>query len=80
MTIEGIELTEEMIDNIGFFQQQDGSMENTLKVFDRAIAFIATECEGTGQERMAKALRLVSELCHVKEIFASLEGKENDYV
>ncbi|WP_419051535.1 hypothetical protein [Parabacteroides goldsteinii] len=77
MTIEGIELTDEMIDNIGFLQEDDGTMENLLRVFDKAIAFIATETEGTGQESMAKALRLVSDLCHIKDIFASLEGKED---
>lgn len=77
MTIEGIELTDRMIDNIKFLQEEDGTMDNILRVFDKAIAFIATETEGTGQESMAKALRLVSELCHIKDIFASLEGKED---
>lgn len=77
MTIEGIELTDKMIDNIKFLQEDDGTMDNILRVFDKAITFIATETEGTGQESMAKALRLVSELCHIKDIFASLEGKED---
>lgn len=76
MTIEGIELTDEMIENIGFLQEEDRTMESLLRVFDKAIAFIATETDGSGQEKMVKALRLITELCHIKEIFASLEGKE----
>lgn len=78
MTIEGIELTDEMIENIGFLQEEDGTMESLLRVFDKAIAFIATETEGSGQERMEKALQLITGLCHIKEIFASLEGKEEE--
>lgn len=76
MIVEGINLTSEMIDNIKWFQGNAGVMDSNLKTFDEAISFIAKENDSVGQEKAAQALRLISSLCSIKGMFASLEGKE----
>ncbi|WP_099463417.1 hypothetical protein [Parabacteroides provencensis] len=76
MTIEGINLTPALIENIKWYQQNDGTMENSLKVFDSTISYIAKENDGAKPEQAVIALRLISELCYIKEIFATLNGEE----
>lgn len=43
MTVEGIELTTEMIDNIRYWQANPEHIDGVAKVFDRAIATIAQD-------------------------------------
>lgn len=76
MKVEGIELTPTLIDNIKWYQTNEDVMANSLKVFDKAISYIAKDCDGVKPEKAVSALRLISELCYIKEIFATLEGKD----
>lgn len=78
MTVEGIKLTPALIDNIKWYQTNEGTMDNSLKVFDKAISYIAKDCDGVKPEKAVNALRLISELCYIKEIFATLEGKDKE--
>lgn len=79
MKVEGIELTPTLIDNIKWYQTNEDVMVNSLKVFDKAISYIAKDCDGAKPEKAVSALRLISELCYIKEIFATLEGKDKNY-
>lgn len=79
MKVEGIELTPTLIDNLKWYQTNEGAMDNSLKVFDQAISYIAQDNDGVNSEKAVNALRLISELCYIKEIFASLEGKEKNH-
>lgn len=76
MTVEGINLTPALIDNIKWYQTNEGTIDNSLKIFDKAISYIAKDCDGVKPEKAVSALRLISELCYIKEIFATLEGKD----
>lgn len=78
MTVEGIELTPTLIDNIKWYQTNEGTMDNSLKVFDKAISYIAKDCDGVNPDKAVNALRLISELCYIKKIFATLEGKDKE--
>lgn len=78
MTVEGIKLTPELIDNIKWYQTNEGTMNNSLKVFDKAISYIAKDNDGAEPEKAVSALRLISELCYLKDIFATLEGKVSE--
>lgn len=76
MIVEGINLTPAIIDNLKWYQENEGVMDDTLKTFDRVISFIAKESDGVKSDKAAKALRLISEICSIKEVFASLNGGE----
>ncbi len=76
MNVDGAELTPALIDNIKWYQTNKGVMDNSLKVFDKAISYIAKDCDGAKSEKAITALQLISELCYIKEIFATLEGKD----
>lgn len=76
MKVEGITLTQEMIDNIKFWQENPDSLQGSMKTFDKAISFIAHESEGNDQERAARGLQLISSLCYLKEKIGSFGKTE----
>lgn len=76
MKIEGIELTQTMLDHIKWLQNNPQVMTDHLEKFDQAIAFIAHENESEDQATARKALQLISLLFYIKGIYKSLDGKE----
>lgn len=71
MNVEGITLTQEMIDNIKFWQENPQNIQSSVEVFDRAISFIARGSDGSDQEQARRGLQLISSLCCVKEMVVS---------
>ena len=76
MTVEGINLTPELIDNIKWYQENEDSMELAKRAFDRAIKIIAIEGATDNDAGAAESLKLISELYGIKDVFISLAGKE----
>lgn len=80
MLVEGINLTPDIIKNLKWYQSEVGIMDNALNTFDKTITLIAQMNDGAGPEEAVKALKLITELCNLKEIFSSLDGREVEYV
>lgn len=76
MMVEGITLTPAMIDNIKWFQENPGIMDTHLKTFDKSIALIAKEYDSLKPEEAVESLKQIADLCYIKGIYQTLEGKE----
>lgn len=75
MKIEGIYLTQEMIENIKFWQEKSENIQSSIEVFDKAISFIARGSDGSDQEQAQRGLQLISSLCCVKDMVTSFAWK-----
>lgn len=76
--IEGIRLTEAMINRIRSMQEDEGEgIEGYLIEVDRAIRFIALlSNEYIDDDNKGNALRVIGELSAIREMFTCFSGKE----
>lgn len=77
MTVEGIELTPEMIDNIRYWQANPEHIDGVAKVFDRAIATIAQDDPAAVGKEAQTRLMLISDLCFIKSNIVSFGIKKS---
>lgn len=77
--IEGIRLTEEMIQRIQYLQLDNGEgTGDYLKLIDQVIRFIAVNAnEGMGDNGKIEALAILCELSLFRQMFSIFSGKED---
>lgn len=69
MIVEGIKRTPRLIKNIKTFQENPDLLNYELNTFDKVIYFLAMYAENTEPEDAASFIKIISDLCYLKNIF-----------
>lgn len=77
--IEGIRLTEEMIERIGYFQMDEGKgIGDFMKLIDKIIRYIAINGDDCCDAGKIEAFELISELSQHHDMLSCFSGKEEE--